>query len=802
MQIHELNNFTGTLGSGAYLAIDDGTDTGKISSQELLAATEARIDNIIAGPAPSAEEIVDARLGADGVTYPSLGDAIRDQFTDVKSDLSRHDTDLDALMGLYNSETLVGEFIQFTKVGALTRVSAETSGKAVLCKKNLFDDSQLSALATETAHEFYGKGSDFTALGTFPINSSKNLVVSMSVKADTDMTLQMQARIFYADGTNRNIVFKDFVSGTYQRKSLATLTTSLERGDVTGLLIMGSSNTSSYVYVKDIMVEEGDDLSSFEAFDGKIISVSTSPYYFTSNGLTSLMALTADNSLTASVAVDRKVDATISALKVTKAIPISFDSADDRCKLELSGYSGKKAFISNKNLLPQFPAITDHGVTCTKNSDGSITLSGTSDGTASFQLTANAMPTVGKGTYTLSARNPSAIGDDLTYINPVINGTYSSTISCKLNSSDAQTTFTLDDEEKITGIRIRISSGVVIPSNYKLYPQLEEGEERTEFVAHDGSVIDLTASETEVDCFVGYNYITAQDGVTGTVSFLMSASKEINDIDARVTVLENTPTLSKKFYGKKIVCFGDSITGNFPAPLDYPSMIAEITGATVYNAGFGGCCMSDNGQTRKLFTMCRLADSIVAGDFSDQEESGVSITYAGTSTNYVPERLAMLESIDWSDIDYITIAYGTNDWNSNYGLDNADNPLDTTTYIGAFRYSVEKLLTAYPNLKILVITPLWRWWDANTGMPSEIHSDYIDSNDYAKGTGYKLWQYGDALADAAKLYHIHTFNLYWNCMMTKQNRLEYFDYNDGTHPKLKGRELMAELISAQLEAIY
>lgn len=88
MQIHELNDFTGTLGSGAYLAIDDGTDTGKISSQGLLAATEARIDNIIAGLAPSAEEIVDARLGADGVTYPSLGDAIRDQFTDAKAELS------------------------------------------------------------------------------------------------------------------------------------------------------------------------------------------------------------------------------------------------------------------------------------------------------------------------------------------------------------------------------------------------------------------------------------------------------------------------------------------------------------------------------------------------------------------------------------------------------------------------------------------------------------------------------------------------------------------------------------------
>lgn len=88
MQIHELNNFTGTLGAGAYLAVDDGNDTGKLSTQQLLAATETRIDNIIAGPAPSAEEIVDARYGDDGVTYPSLGDAIRDQVSDLKSEIS------------------------------------------------------------------------------------------------------------------------------------------------------------------------------------------------------------------------------------------------------------------------------------------------------------------------------------------------------------------------------------------------------------------------------------------------------------------------------------------------------------------------------------------------------------------------------------------------------------------------------------------------------------------------------------------------------------------------------------------
>lgn len=90
MQIHELNDYTGSLNTGAYLAVDNGSDTGRVSVPTLLdqtnqaiAAVDARVDNIIAGKAPSAAEVTDARLGADGVTYDSLGDAIREQITGV-----------------------------------------------------------------------------------------------------------------------------------------------------------------------------------------------------------------------------------------------------------------------------------------------------------------------------------------------------------------------------------------------------------------------------------------------------------------------------------------------------------------------------------------------------------------------------------------------------------------------------------------------------------------------------------------------------------------------------------------------
>lgn len=100
MQIHELNNFDGILGAGAFLVIDDGSDTGRISSQDLLKATEkeisdlgtalnGRIDNIIAGgSAPSEAEIIDARQGVNGINYPSLGDAIRTQISEEQNALA------------------------------------------------------------------------------------------------------------------------------------------------------------------------------------------------------------------------------------------------------------------------------------------------------------------------------------------------------------------------------------------------------------------------------------------------------------------------------------------------------------------------------------------------------------------------------------------------------------------------------------------------------------------------------------------------------------------------------------------
>lgn len=53
-----------------------------------IAVDSARIDAIISGTTPDANaELIDIRVGADGTTYPTAGDAVRGQITDLKSDL-------------------------------------------------------------------------------------------------------------------------------------------------------------------------------------------------------------------------------------------------------------------------------------------------------------------------------------------------------------------------------------------------------------------------------------------------------------------------------------------------------------------------------------------------------------------------------------------------------------------------------------------------------------------------------------------------------------------------------------------
>lgn len=60
-------------------------NTANIESE--IAVERARVDNLLSGATADDAEVVDVRVGADGVTYGSAGTAVRTQFNKVKGDL-------------------------------------------------------------------------------------------------------------------------------------------------------------------------------------------------------------------------------------------------------------------------------------------------------------------------------------------------------------------------------------------------------------------------------------------------------------------------------------------------------------------------------------------------------------------------------------------------------------------------------------------------------------------------------------------------------------------------------------------
>lgn len=237
--------------------------------------------------------------------------------------------------------------------------------------------------------------------------------------------------------------------------------------------------------------------------------------------------------------------------------------------------------------------------------------------------------------------------------------------------------------------------------------------------------------------------------------------------------------------GKTIVCFGDSIFGMHRDSSGVPAVIAAQTGATVYNVGFGGCRMAVHPSTGyNEFCMWALADAVASGDWSAQDAA------VSDGSSHFPDQLALLKSIDFSTVDIAVIHYGTNDffgWGN--ALDNPDDPDDYTTVCGALRYSLDKLMTAYPNLQIYISLPLFRYWTADDGT-----IEYSDT--YINKIGYTFDDGCAAIAEVARAYDLPVIDGYNGLGIDATNAATFLD--DGTHLNTEGRKRFGSFIASCL----
>ena len=257
-------------------------------------------------------------------------------------------------------------------------------------------------------------------------------------------------------------------------------------------------------------------------------------------------------------------------------------------------------------------------------------------------------------------------------------------------------------------------------------------------------------------------------------------------------IAEDALSVISPLRGKVIVNFGDSIFGNRRPPDDISTELARLTGATVYNCGFGGCRMSAHNLTNYgAFSMFKLADAIASGNW-DEQDSGIANTTQGEAVpSYFADSLAILKGLNFSDVDIITIAYGTNDFAASVNMENENDTKDTATFAGALRYSIETLLNAYPHLKIFVCSQTYRFWMDSSNVFTK------DSDTKTNSDSAKLTDFVAKTEEVAKAYHLPYINNY-DIGMNKYNRSYYFSATDGTHPLIIGCKLIAANIAKYL----
>lgn len=281
----------------------------------------------------------------------------------------------------------------------------------------------------------------------------------------------------------------------------------------------------------------------------------------------------------------------------------------------------------------------------------------------------------------------------------------------------------------------------------------------------------------------------SSDAIVTVNEPIVNSEKEVLALKSTFKVTEENLDFeisSKPMAGKTVVCFGDSLFGMYRGADSTPAFVAEVTGATVYNVGFGGCRMSVHPTSGfSAFSMWALAKAIVENDWTTQDAQ------ASSGSAYFPEQLALLKSIDFSKVDDIVIHYGTNDYaaGSAVSIDNANDYDDYNTLCGALRYSIEKLLGKYPQLKIFVSLPVFRFWTEN---------DVTTYSDTYLKHGKKLTEFVEALRSTASEYKLPVIDGYYGLGINKANASAFL--SDGTHHNALGRQRFGEYIGANLIA--
>lgn len=226
----------------------------------------------------------------------------------------------------------------------------------------------------------------------------------------------------------------------------------------------------------------------------------------------------------------------------------------------------------------------------------------------------------------------------------------------------------------------------------------------------------------------------------------------------------------KKWLGKKVPFFGDSITwqhlrvfgaGKAEEGLmcyGYQFEISESLGCIVDNKGESGWTMP---------SICK--DRILKYDFSN--------AYAATITS------------------------GANDHKNGVligSIKAIGSTFDANTFVGALQTSIEYIISSNPDCKIFLITPIKGWY-------SQATADAIPASSPFKGQTLLSVEYANAIKAVGTLYSLPVIDWYSEVGINDLNKYEFLADDPVLvpqyllHPKNKGYRKMGELLLSVME---
>ncbi len=239
------------------------------------------------------------------------------------------------------------------------------------------------------------------------------------------------------------------------------------------------------------------------------------------------------------------------------------------------------------------------------------------------------------------------------------------------------------------------------------------------------------------------------------------------------------------FEGKKGIFFGDSLiqgigvlpAGTKEAPTeDVVSQLEKILKCNIVNGAFGGTGMSNG-----CCGFPQMVDTLLTGDFTQQYALAERFMrdYPDEGFDGLLVQIERMKALKKEELDFICIAFGTNDWTFGVEPDNPSDQYDGDTLLGALRKGIRDIMTNLPGVEIYVFTPTYRRW-------KDKDSDTLKN----EKTGLSLREVSDMIAKTCKELHIPCANMYVRSLTNVFNWDFYT--SDGTHRNAAGYALLAK----------